>query len=148
MTLNTSVVISFLFSEGIIVPTVRNRNEEKSSHFLSYFFRIQFHNTKYKKNWSQNLFWEYEIVPGSPSILGLCFSFCKKAFWTPLLKFHLLLLHIKVQRTNLMLPLMQLCWLPLGRDRLNRKGTNKYVNAYTKMIIRFLQKHNRTQQRG
>jgi hypothetical protein len=53
-----------------------------------------------------------EIISKSPSILGVCFSFSEKPFGTPLCQFCLLLLHIKVQSTNLMLPLVQFRWLP------------------------------------
>lgn len=80
MTLNTSVVISFLFSEGIIVATVRNRNEEKSSHFLSYFFRIQFHNTKYKKIGSRIFFEKMKLSRDHHPYLACVSAFVRKPF--------------------------------------------------------------------
>lgn len=56
----------------------------------------------------------------SPSIFALCLSFSEKTSRTPFWKFRLLLLHVKVQRANLMLPLVEFRGLPLGRDRLQK----------------------------
>lgn len=72
-----------------------------------------------------------------PSILGLCFSFGEESFGSPLCELHLLLSHVKIQSTNLMLPLVQLWRLPFCRNRLhdktivNKKGISLQALIYT-----------------
>lgn len=146
MTLNTSVVISFLFSEGIIVATVRNRNEEKSSHFLSYFFRIQFHNTKYKKIGSRIFFEKMKLSRDHHPYLACVSAFVRKPFerrsWSSI-SFCFI---SKYREPIWCFLLCSFVGFPLVETGLTEKVQINMSN--TKMIIRFLQKHNRTQQRG
>jgi len=51
-----------------------------------------------------------KTVTCSPAIFCLSLCFCKNALRAPLRKLHLLWFHVKVERTNLVLPFMQLGW--------------------------------------